>query len=81
MDPTMHMDLEFQLKNMSDAIQRRYALFVSCLCDCVKDTHKVTVENLRTFLLRLPALENDEEHSLLFPMVKKELKKANTINL
>lgn len=47
------MDLEHQLQCNFNEIHERYASFVYCLCECLKQK-EITVKQLRTFILRLP---------------------------
>jgi hypothetical protein len=53
LDPNVRMDLEYVLQKNSDKIQNWYAPYVHHLCERLKDK-KITIEQLRTFLLRLP---------------------------
>ena len=73
-DPSVLMDLKRQLKRNCDAIQVKYAAFVSRLCECVKGKG-VDVKDLRTFLLRLPAFKSDDLSD-----VKSTLEKADDMN-
>ena len=56
----------------------RYASFVYHLCVSVKATG-VSVEDFRTFLVKLPAFANDQQEKLLSAATA-EMKEANTIN-
>lgn len=62
------MDLKHQLKIVRDRLVFRYASYVSCVCECVRNTG-ATAEQLRTFLLDLPAFspEDSTQHCKLFP--------------
>ena len=78
LDQDVHDDLIFILKRKRDEIMNRYASFVSCLCTSVKATG-VSVEDFRTYLLKLPAFTNNQQDKLLSG-VKDDMKKACTIN-
>jgi hypothetical protein len=56
----------------------RFASFVSRLCTLVKESG-VSVEDFRTYLLKLPAFASGH-HDTLLSGVKAEMKKADTIN-
>ena len=56
----VHDDLIFLLNRKRDEIMNHYASFVSCLCTSVKATG-VSVEDFRTFLLKLPAFTNNQQ--------------------
>ena len=60
LDPEVHDDLIFLLNRKRDEIMNHYASFVSCLCTSVKATG-VSVEDFRTFLLKLPAFTNNQQ--------------------
>lgn len=81
----VRMDLEHILRQHRNVVMFRYASFVSCLCMCVQ-SKGVTVPDLRTFLLRLPAFTPDknkqhkEQEVTLLSYVKDKLEEANTIN-
>ena len=79
LDPEICDDLIFLLNRKRVEIMNRYARFVSCLCTSVKTTG-VTVEDFRTYLLKLPAFTSNQQDMLLSG-VKTEMKKANTINV
>ena len=82
LDPDIRKDLVHQLKLNRDQIICRYANYVSCLCDCVKEKG-VTVEHLRTYLLKLPAFtgcSDDKQENVLLSDVKNQLKDADTIH-
>ena len=66
-DPDIREAIQLQLKHNLDQILTQYALYVSYICESVKKKKK-PVDNLRTFLLNLPALKyriEEEEHTLL----------------
>lgn len=80
-DPEVREDVEQQLELNLEAIRRRYALFVSSLCQSVIQKG-ITVEDFRLYLLNLPALECDddnEKHKLLSG-VKAKIWDASTIH-
>ena len=78
LDPDIKMDLLCQLELNRDQIISCYASFVSCLSDNVR----VTAEDLRTYLLKLPAFacSGDDQENMLLSGVKAESKEADTIN-
>ena len=78
-DPSILMDLKHQLKLKNHAIQVKYATFVIRLCECVKEKG-IDIKDLRTFLLRLPALESDDLDPGLLSHVKNKLEEADSIN-
>lgn len=53
------VDLRHKLESKHDEITKRYASYVSCLCDCVKKKG-VTSHELRTYLFNLRALKSDQ---------------------
>ena len=63
LDPRVRMDLE-QLQNSCDQVRKRYASFVSRICEHLNNK-KVAVAELRTFLSRLPALEDSDDFKSL----------------
>lgn len=76
------MDLRHQLKQYRIQIMFQYASFVSCLCTCVKNKG-VTVPDLRTFLLRLPAFapdQTDRQGVMLLLDLESKLEAADDIN-
>ena len=83
LDPDVRDDLEHVLRIKRKRIMFHYACFVSRLCDCVKE-RGVTVEHLRTFLLKLPSFSPDkddgEESSKLLYGVKSKLEEADTVH-
>ena len=78
LDPEVRVDLIFVLNRKRDEIMNRYASFVSCLCTSVKATG-VSVEDFRTYLLKLPAFTKNQQDTLLSG-VKDKMKNACTIN-
>jgi hypothetical protein len=73
LDPNVRMDLEYVLQKNSDKIQEQYASYVYHLCERLKDK-KITVEQLRTFLIRLP-------HQCGLSKIKSKLERTeNTLN-
>ncbi len=66
--------LEINLKQ----IQRRYASYVSCILNSVKEKD-ISPETLRSYLLNLPAFGGGQKLTLLSGL-KAELEKANTVN-
>ena len=58
------MDLKQQLQNNCDKIRKRYASFVSDICKLLI-YKKVSIEELQTFLSRLPALEDSDDFKSL----------------
>ena len=79
LDPEVREDIQFILENMKRQITERYARFVYHLCASVKATG-VSVEDFRTFLLKLPAFANDQQGKKLLSGATAEMKAANTIN-
>lgn len=80
LDPNVLEDLEFQLDSSLRAIGKKYASFVSCLCDhvikkCVDTT------DLYLHLVNLPAFKSEcnYETHYLFASVSRELGEAKTI--
>ena len=59
-DANVQEDLLYELKSNCKEIMYRYACFVSRLCTGVKESG-VSVDDFRTFLLKLPAFLNDDE--------------------
>lgn len=79
-NPEVCQDVEQQLEFNLEEIRRRYAVFVSFLCQSVIDKG-TTVTNFRLYLMNLPALEcddNEEKHKLLYG-VKVKLLEAVSI--
>lgn len=80
-DPIVVEDLTYQLKDYWEQIKTEFAFFTSAIHDKLVE-HKVSVSNLRYFLLQLPACEspkNDERNKLLFGL-KNEIQKAVTVD-
>lgn len=78
LSPDVRMNLEYQLRRHNDTIQNQYASFKACLIRCVK-REGVAVEDLRSFVLELPALANNTQPVLLHE-IKEKLHLATTIN-
>lgn len=79
--PEVREDVEQQLELDLEAIQQRYALFVSSLCRSVIQKG-ITVQDLCLYLMNLPALEcnyDDKKHKLLSG-VKAKLQETTTIH-
>lgn len=72
LDLNVRMDVKQQLENNCKRIRKRYASFVSGICKHLVKK-EVTVGELRTFLGRLPALEDRKDFKSLF-------READTIN-
>ena len=78
LDPKVREDLQFTLEIKQKRIMNYYARFVYRLCVSVKATG-VTVEDFRTYLLKLPAFANNQQEKILSG-VEPEMKAADTIN-
>ena len=78
LDPKVREDLQFTLEIKQKRIVNYYARFVYRLCISVKATG-VSVEDFRTYLLKLPAFANDQQVKVLSG-VEPEMKEADTIN-
>lgn len=80
LDPDVQEDLEHILNINRKRIMTLYAHYVSTLCDCVVDKG-VSVQRLRTFLLKMPAFAPDENkhQGKLLSGVKDKLQEADTI--
>lgn len=74
LDPEGREDLQFILEKKKNQIMECYANFVYHLCVSVKATG-VSVQDFRTYLLKLPAFVVN-----LLSGVKAEMKKADMIN-
>ena len=72
LDPDIKIKLEFLLKENLKNIKQKYASFVSCLCQCVKD-RGVTTENLCTFLSNMSPFDIDGD-------LATKLEEAGTVN-
>jgi hypothetical protein len=80
LDPEVQEDLQHILKLNRKKIITQYAHYVSSLCDYVVE-RGVSVERLRTFLLKLPAFTSDEEDQeyMLLSGVEEKLERADSI--
>ena len=80
MDPAVCKDLQYILRLKRKKIIEQYACYVSRICECVNEKH-ITVNELRTFVYRLPAFTSDcDEIDCLLSGIKDELEGKNSIN-
>ncbi len=81
MDPKVREDLEFILEKNLKEIMVKYASYVDCLHVAVKNKEGVTVEDLRSFLLSLPASSKTSKGQQLTLLSdrKHELQECNSI--
>ena len=80
MDPDVEMDLNFILEKNLDEVITRYASYVDCLRATV-DSRGVTTEELRQFLMSLPAFNSNYKGRQIPLLIDKreELQKKKTI--
>ena len=72
LDPDIKFKLKFQLDENLKNIKQKYAYFVTCLCQCVKD-RGVTTETLCTFLSNTSPFDTDGDLAV-------KLQAAGTVN-
>ena len=80
LSPEVREDLEYQLERRISSICKLYAKFVSYVSKSLSDKG-VSPDDLRSFLLNLPAFDHDTKQGVtLLSDVKNELKKEDSIN-
>ena len=82
MDPAVQEDLEYLLEINLEAIEKRYASYVSYIYDSIEEMN-VSVNKLLMYLLNLPALNCDKskdgQQYKLLSGVRNDLKKATSV--
>lgn len=78
-DPDIHRDLKLQLQSALKSIMRKYTLYVRHIRLSLRDKG-VSVEDLRSDLLTMPAISQAEQELSLLSAHKAELKSAATLN-
>ena len=78
--PDIKEDLEQQLERNFKMIVKQYNDFAFCVCKSVHSNGDVSVEDLRSYLLNMPAFDHDNQQVMLLSDVKNELQEAATIH-